>query len=714
MTETSIPPIAKPFMPSRADSKAWDLSSPVADLLKILSSPSTPSKRHDSLSGTPKTPTRRDDDDAGSGTLGDFTKIFEFLGTSAHPVTPSILPLRSAPILRDDNGKATSAMPGAVDQKAEHAERIPLPMKQKTDYTSDGAVYRPPKAKGVRFHDWPVDTGLDDMHHVASNDSGEDTTSTLADPNVEASPVVDKEKRREERKARKRAKKLAKREAKQKDQLEKSVSDVEYSSKAGHGMSKSPARKASVHTVIAEPVVSATPLTTPKKSKSKSKAKVEDEFSSTEAILPEPASPTKKHRERSASPTKKSSHRSSNSITKVNGIKASGHTTDRPNLEPTTPDRPILRQTAASERPVPRPFLTPASVKPPKLQSVGKKPTAFPKSSTQAVPTLSPFIVNPQFHGPSPFNDAAPPNADRPFWQQPSSVPAPLTIRYGTDRHEHFFLELLKQFPNDKKYLLSPTALSNHSTNPDGIHVFVDASNIFVCFYEHLKKLYNIKQGRIEGLQISFDALVLLLERRRPIAKRVVVGSEGASHAFEMAKAIGYETSVLSQVYKDHDLSKRQKKIFYQTSSSGQNSSHHGGYANNAASMGLEIVSGAAPASSHPFGSPMPSRNRPGDSQKWVEQGVDELIHLKMLESIVDADKPSTMVLATGDAAVAEYSGGFFKMVERALKKGWTVEIVAWSLGISRQYRDPAFRRHWGEKFRIVELDDFAEDLIDT
>jgi len=97
-----------------------------------------------------------------------------------------------------------------------------------------------------------------------------------------------------------------------------------------------------------------------------------------------------------------------------------------------------------------------------------------------------------------------------------------------------------------------------------------------------------------------------------------------------------------------------------------------------------------------------------------TEQGVDELLHLKISDSLLDTAVPSTIVLATGDAAEAEYSGGFLKYVERALKKGWKVELVAWKDSISQEYRSYEFRKRWANKFTIIELDDYLEELLAT
>jgi hypothetical protein len=96
---------------------------------------------------------------------------------------------------------------------------------------------------------------------------------------------------------------------------------------------------------------------------------------------------------------------------------------------------------------------------------------------------------------------------------------------------------------------------------------------------------------------------------------------------------------------------------------------------------------------------------------KQGEQGVDEVLHLKMLQSVVD-EKPGTAVLATGDAAEAEFSDGFKSNVERLLKTGWNVEIIGWSKGISKAWREPEFVAQYGDRVRVIELDDFVEEIF--
>lgn len=165
------------------------------------------------------------------------------------------------------------------------------------------------------------------------------------------------------------------------------------------------------------------------------------------------------------------------------------------------------------------------------------------------------------------------------------------------------------------------------------------------------------------------------------MAKRVLVGSDRFAE-IEEAEEIGYEANILDRVHKvKHPRprqSKRRKPI---------------------GSKSADTRSGSETDST--------------PNERWVEQGVDEILHLKILESLLDTKKPATIVLATGDAAEAEYSGGFMRMVERALERGWTVELVSFWQITSHAYRKKEFRTKWGNRFRLVKLDDYLEELWD-
>ena len=197
---------------------------------------------------------------------------------------------------------------------------------------------------------------------------------------------------------------------------------------------------------------------------------------------------------------------------------------------------------------------------------------------------------------------------------------------------------------------------------------------------------------RMPRQALSFHNLSLILERGRPTAKRILVGSDNFP-AIEEAKQIGYETNILDRVHKAKELTPRQKKYI-----NGNGNKGGIGTTQSGTGSGSETTAAAAATQYAP--------------EKWVEQAVDEILHLKMMESIIDASEPAIMVLATGDAAEAEYSGGFLKMVERALAKGWRVELASFRHNTSWAYKRKEFRGKWGEKFGIVELDDFVEVLL--
>jgi hypothetical protein len=242
-----------------------------------------------------------------------------------------------------------------------------------------------------------------------------------------------------------------------------------------------------------------------------------------------------------------------------------------------------------------------------------------------------------------------------------------------------------------------PRGLRQYGGNDaaDGIHVFVDSSNIVIGFYDALKLARGLETvACTKRAPISFHTLALILERGRGVARRVLVGSSNRNGQIpdymREAKLCGYEVSSLDRVAKIKEVRSSVKK-----SRSGN------GYGTSGQSSGSET--------------PFPAMKKITEGMKKVtEQGVDEILHMKILESIVDAKEPTTIVLATGDAAEAEYSGGFLKNVERALAKGWKVELVAWGHSMSHSYRSKEFLAKWKNQFTIIELDDFSEELLES
>lgn len=292
------------------------------------------------------------------------------------------------------------------------------------------------------------------------------------------------------------------------------------------------------------------------------------------------------------------------------------------------------------------------------------------------------------------------------LWSTPGATPlisskTTVTANDGftsLQRKQALIKALARAYPDDARYLhnpglLEPAFMPLNRSNL-GIHVFIDMSNISIGFHDCLKIKRDIPvTTRIRRVPMNFHNLALVLERGRPAAKRILGGSDRTATT-DQAEQLGYEMNILDRVQKAKTPTPRKKS---------HTPNHQG--------------SGYASASAHSYGetsgSETPFASSTPVSYKWSEQAVDEILHLKMSHSILDSDKPSTIVLATGDAAEAEYSDGFLRMVERALNKGWMVELVSFKMNTSSLYRRREFRQRWGGMFKWVILDDFAEYLID-
>ncbi|KAL8937337.1 MAG: hypothetical protein Q9216_004472 [Gyalolechia sp. 2 TL-2023] len=284
----------------------------------------------------------------------------------------------------------------------------------------------------------------------------------------------------------------------------------------------------------------------------------------------------------------------------------------------------------------------------------------------------------------------AAPHLSNPFPKYRSNPTGQTSIVAAAAKKERLMRKLKERFIDDQPFLTSMsmrTFTSRDNTGlKEGIHVFVDASNIMIGFHDSIKLSLGLPiHSRLRRQALSFDRLSLILERGRPTSKRILVGSD-AIDAVEEAKSIGYEINILNRVLKAKELTPRQKKFSSRTNGSNASATVNG----TSGGSGSETTAA---------------------KEKWVEQAVDEILHLKILESVIDAQEPSTMVLATGDAAEAEYSQGFLRMAERALEKGWKVELVSFRKNMSGMYKRKEFRTRWKGRFTVVELDDYLEEL---
>lgn len=262
---------------------------------------------------------------------------------------------------------------------------------------------------------------------------------------------------------------------------------------------------------------------------------------------------------------------------------------------------------------------------------------------------------------------------------------------YRVDRNTQ--LNILKAKLDER--FAEDSALRSHPQIPQSqepIHVFIDLSNIVIGYYDCMKAKRGVSNNyRVQAPPFFFEAFSLVLERYRPCAKRAVVGSlkPATQHPDYMKEAqlCGYDMNILQRV----------------TGPKPKASNPH------ITKMPMP-ASGALDEESDDYGPWCPPIQV---AMKHREQGVDEILHLKMVQSILDAPRPGTMVLATGDAAEAEFSDGFLSNVERALERGWNVELVGWRRNISGAWRNEAFQAKWAVgQFRLIELDDFAEELL--
>lgn len=279
---------------------------------------------------------------------------------------------------------------------------------------------------------------------------------------------------------------------------------------------------------------------------------------------------------------------------------------------------------------------------------------------------------------------------------------------------------------------------------------------------------------------ISHGALALILERGRPITRRCIVASSPLYQPMDTAEQLGYEVRVYARVPdtgegadrvrrrgESADLTPRGKAEHSKRTSAdfatggghtrsvslkgsparrahahkvssggGSSESDHGSGGQGSTGTGTsgvrrpgllvkprrQSMSTALPA----LGQSLPNVTTLGSMHarvKYREQGVDELLQLKLHQAIAESDPPpagATIVLATGDGNVGEFSEeGFIGPVRTALRKGWKVELYAWEDGLSqawmREFGEYAQAKGGGKpQFRVVGLQQFAPDLLDV
>jgi hypothetical protein len=644
-------------MPSQAFDTGWDFG-PVLGLIDSDLHVASPTHSPASQAAVPIQLENRDKDAEGEGglQLGNFGKLFQELG-----LAKDVSPPPDSPV---DPGLDELSSP-------DDAELVP---RLAADEAAKAAGGDAESGCPERDDTDPVDNASDDAD--ISN-----------------------------RQARKAARKAAKKERKAKEKLEKQ----EKPEKREKPKELSPVKREDARKTL-EVLVDATPDTpTPRNGPAPSQSRYPLRSNVGAKIIP--ATPVQV--DRPASPQKRVPSPSKQKTPKA-----------KPNQSPVR--RPALvqhRRLSSLAQPfTPAPAATEIAVLQP-APVLGLDPSQFPTYHTPTPLSYAPpqvqfcptgYFTQP-FTGPAGNNNGLVPRTVQPVMQPrstqpvvvaqptrhpatPGRAPRSIIIRPQLDRHVHFLGQLLNDFPDERKWLVSPMQLCNEKLSAEGIHIFVDASNIMIGFNDLLRR------SGIHPYDLSFDSLALLMERRRPVAKRVSASShrEAAplphvTKLVDTSKAVGYENNVKEQVYIRREESEK-KKFFKDVEKMGWHKATQRRSGNGSGSD--SEMNAAVPAT--------PS------APKWVEQGVDEILHLKMCQSIIDAEVPTTIVLATGDGAEAEHSDGFLAHVERALKKGWKVELLSWRQQLNGGYKNTKFRKKWDGQFRVIELDDYLECLMDT
>jgi hypothetical protein len=98
------------------------------------------------------------------------------------------------------------------------------------------------------------------------------------------------------------------------------------------------------------------------------------------------------------------------------------------------------------------------------------------------------------------------------------------------------------------------------------------------------------------------------------------------------------------------------------------------------------------------------------DTGRLAEQGVDEAIHLRISNILLDADEPGVIVIATGDGAQTSQDCSFTDQVIRAAKLGWKVEIWSWQCQLAKRLRDTRLR--FPNQIKILKLDEWYWSLV--
>ncbi len=99
------------------------------------------------------------------------------------------------------------------------------------------------------------------------------------------------------------------------------------------------------------------------------------------------------------------------------------------------------------------------------------------------------------------------------------------------------------------------------------------------------------------------------------------------------------------------------------------------------------------------------------DDGSVIEQGVDEILHLKMINTATRfRNQPEKiMVVATGDGKVSEFNTSFPEQIHLAIDLSWDIELWSWSPCLSGAYTQ--LQHEFPRKVRVMMLDNYYDSV---
>ncbi|MBM3325753.1 MAG: NYN domain-containing protein [Calditrichaeota bacterium] len=97
-------------------------------------------------------------------------------------------------------------------------------------------------------------------------------------------------------------------------------------------------------------------------------------------------------------------------------------------------------------------------------------------------------------------------------------------------------------------------------------------------------------------------------------------------------------------------------------------------------------------------------------SGRLREQLVDEILHLRIVNTILDRTESETIILLSGDGRLSPTGMSFPVQLRRALTRGWKVEIYSWEASLNTtQYN--ILLKDYPELVTINLLDQYYDAL---